>query len=322
MKQKIAIIFTGGTISMSVDANTGKAAPDLKSGDIISSLNQSVENLEFELIDFAHKPSPSFTNNDMLNLSRLIDELALKAEIKGFVITHGTDTMDESGYFIDLTVNTNKPIVFTGAMRNSSEISYDGPYNLYEAILVANCPESFNYGVLHVMNGEINLISEITKTHTSALDTFKSLEYGQLGRIDDGVVIFLRVPLKNTVKFDVSSVDYYVEIVNAHSSGDSRIINLLVDNGVDGIVINGLGRGNVPATMVQGIEYALSKQIPVVIVSKCSKGRVSETYGYPGGGGHLADLGVILAGNLSAQRARIRLIAILGSNSKDIKEKF
>ncbi len=322
MKQKIAIIFTGGTISMSVDPNTGHAVPGLKSGDIISSLNQSVENLDFELIDFAHKPSPSFTNIDMLNLAKLIDEIALKPEIKGFVVTHGTDTMDESGYFIDLTVNTNKPIVFTGAMRNASEISYDGPYNLYESILVANCPDSFNYGVLHVMNGEINLISEITKTHTSALDTFKSLEYGQLGRIDDGVVIFLRVPIKNTLKFEVSSVDYYVEIVNAHSSGDSRIINLLVDNGVKGIVIDGLGRGNVPAAMVPGIEYAISREIPVVIVSKCPKGRVLGTYGYVGGGGYLADLGVILASNLSAQKARIRLILALGSGSKNIKENF
>ncbi len=322
MKQKIAIIFTGGTISMSVDPETGQAVPDLKSYDIISTLNKSIKNLEFELIDFAHKPSPSFTNNDMLNLSKLIDELALKPEIKGFVVTHGTDTMDETGYFIDLTIKTNKPVVFTGAMRNASELSYDGPYNLYEAILVANHADSANYGVLQVMNGEINLISEVTKTHTSALDTFKSLEYGQIGRVDDGDVILLRMPIKNTLKFDVSGVDYYVEIVNAHSSGDSRVLNFLVDDGVDGIVIDGLGRGNVPSTMVPGIEYALSKQIPVVVVSKCQKGRVFGTYGYQGGGGQLAELGVVLGGSLNAQKARLRLIAALGSNVENIWKIF
>ncbi len=322
MGQKIAIIFTGGTISMSKDPETGKAVPELKSNDIIATLNKTVRDLDFELIDFAHKPSPSFTNFDMLNLSRIIDEIALKPEIKGFVVTHGTDTMDESGYFVNLTVKTDKPIVFTGAMRDSSQLSYDGPHNLYEAILVANCDDSANYGVLHVMNGEINLVSEITKTHTSSLDTFKSLEYGPIGRIDDGVVRLLRMPIKKTLKFDVSSVDYFVEIVNAHSSSGSRVIDILVDNKVDGIVIEGLGIGNVPDTMVPGIVYAISRGIPVILTSKCVKGSVIPTYGYIGGGAHLEELGVILGGNLNAQRARLKLLAALGSNTANISEIF
>ena len=197
-------------------------------------------------------------------------------------------------------------------MRNFSELGFDGLSNLVSSILVAASEASIGMGVLIVMNDEINSAVEVTKSHTLALDTFKSLEFGPIGIVEQDNVLYYRETHYARLTMQPESIQSSVEIVKAYSGASSLILNLLIDNGVKGIVIEALGRGNVPPMMIQGITRAIQNNIPVILTSRCPKGRVLDSYGYEGGGNHLRQLGVIFTNNLNSQKARIRLMLALG----------
>lgn len=304
----VLIIFTGGTISMQRQTTSNKA-------DIMDNQTELLNNIESELngVDlrshlFSMKPSPSVTPDDMFSLARTVDSFLDDSEIDGIVITHGTDTLEESAYFLDLFLGTNKPVVLTGSMRSFSELGYDGLSNLVSSIRVASAIESMGKGVLVVMNDEINAASEVTKTHTLALDTFKSMEFGPIGIVDEENVLYYHDAHHKQISLKPLKFDKPVEIVKAYSGSSSLILNLLIENNIKGIVIEALGRGNVPPAMIPGIQNAINNNIPVILTSRCPMGRVLDTYGYTGGGHHLKKLGVIFAENLNSQKARIKLM--------------
>lgn len=313
MKDKtILIVFTGGTISMAKQGQTNKAIIHDNQAELLENISSNLKGISLKSYTFSLKPSPSITPDDMFKLAKYIDECLSNESIDGVVITHGTDTLEETAYFLDLYLDAKKPVVFTGSMRNYSELGFDGLSNLVSSILVAANDESAHHGVLLVMNDEINSVVEVTKTHTLALDTFKSLEFGPLGIIDQDNVLYYRETHENPISLRPSSIEKSVEIVKAYSGASSQILNLLIQHGVKGIVIEALGRGNVPPTMVEGIERAIKLNIPVLITSRCPKGRVLDSYGYEGGGHHLKTLGAIFTQNLNSQKARIRLMLALG----------
>jgi L-asparaginase len=325
MKNKtILIIFTGGTISMAKHKETTKAIISDNHNELLKNIESELKGIDLLSYQYSLKPSPSITPDDMLSLAKLTHERLSEPHIDGVVITHGTDTLEESAYFLDLYLNETKPVVFTGSMRNFSELGFDGLSNLVSSILVAANKGSKNLGVLVMMNDEINAASEVTKSHTLALDTFKSLEFGPIGIVEQDNVLYYRDTHHKTKKLSPSSIMSGVEIVKAYTGSSSLILNLLISNNVKGIVIEALGRGNVPPQMVQGIENAISHNIPVVITSRCPKGRVLDSYGYEGGGHHLKNLGVIFTENLNSQKARIQLILALGlySSIEDIRKCF
>jgi L-asparaginase len=325
MKNKtILIIFTGGTISMAKHKETSKAIISDNHAELLQNIASELSNIELMSHQFSLKPSPSITPNDMFELSKLAKSYLNDPLIDGIVITHGTDTLEESAYFLDLFLETSKPIVFTGSMRNFSELGYDGLSNLVSSILVAAHPESKDMGVLVVMNDEINAAAEVTKTHTLALDTFKSLEFGPIGIVDQDNVLYYRQTHYPNIHIAPSHIVTDVEILKVYSGASSVFLNLMIEHGVKGIVIEALGRGNVPPQMVEGISKAIQKNIPVVLTSRCPKGRVLDSYGYEGGGHHLKQLGVIFTENMSSQKARIRLMLALGltSSISEIKKMF
>ena len=196
-------------------------------------------------------------------------------------------------------------------MRSSSELGYDGPSNLSAAICTAISPNAKNKGVLIVMNNEVNAASEVTKTHTLSLDTFKSLEFGPLGIVDNDEVIFYRDITKHH-HIETENIEDKVDLIKCGVGMDSRLLNFCVDSGAKGIVLEAMGRGNVPPEMVQGIEYAINNNVSVVMVSRVPMGRVLDTYGYEGAGRSLRNLGVIFGGHLPGQKARIKLMLALG----------
>jgi len=313
MKNKsILVVFTGGTISMEKHKETSKAIIKDNQSELLSSIKSELKNVTLSAVQFSLKPSPSMTPSDMLELAKLTKKYLDDPSIDGVVITHGTDTLEESAYFLDLYLNTNKPVVFTGSMRNFSELGFDGLSNLVSSILVASHDESKDMGVLVVLNDEINAANEVTKTHTLALDTFKSLEFGPLGIIDQENVIYYRQPHYHRQTIAPSHIVDQVEIVKAYAGSSSLILNLLIDHGVKGIILESLGRGNIPPKMVEGVERAIARNIPVVLTSRCPKGRVLDSYGYEGGGHHLRKLGVVFTQNLLSHKARIRLMLTLG----------
>lgn len=323
MKKKVAVIFTGGTISMKVDPRINAAIPMLTSEEIMSMVTNIEKYADIEIINFSQLPGPHVTPEIMLELSKLVNEIILREDITGIVITHGTDTLEETAYFLDLTVKCIKPVIVVGAMRNGSELGYDGPSNLSAAICTAICDDSCNRGVLVVMNNEVNAASEVTKTNTLSLNTFKSPQFGPLGIVDNDEVLFYR-KTKNHMHIDVKEITAKVALIKCASGMDSDIIDFCIESGYKGIVIEALGRGNVPIGMVEGIKNALLKGLAVVIVSRCHTGRVLDTYGYPGAGKELRKYGVVFGDNLPGQKARIKLLLALSfSNNIDtIREMF
>lgn len=317
-KKTILIIFTGGTISMAKHKETSKAIISDNHSELLQNIASELKNIELLSHQFSLKPSPSVTPNDMLELAKLTKSYLNDPKIDGIVITHGTDTLEESAYFLDLYLETSKPVVFTGSMRNFSELGFDGLSNLVSSILVAAHSESRQMGVLVVMNDEINAAAEVTKTHTLSLDTFKSLEFGPIGIVEQDNVLYYRQTHYPHLHIAPDLIQNQVEIIKVYSGASSVLLNLLIDHGLKGLVIEALGRGNVPPQMLDGIKRAISLNIPVLITSRCPKGRVLDSYGYEGGGHHLKQLGVIFTENLSSQKARIRLMLALGlTNSVD-----
>ncbi|MDI6452011.1 asparaginase [Peloplasma aerotolerans] len=316
MKNKtILIIFTGGTISMAKNIETSKTILKDNKDELLQSISSELSDISLLSIQFSLKPSPAITPEDMFTLAKLTKEQLNNPEIDGIVITHGTDTLEETAYFLDLYLDITKPVVFTGSMRNFSELGFDGLSNLLSSILVAASPESTKRGVVVMMNDEINSAAEVTKSHTLALDTFKSMEFGPIGIVEQENVLYYRQTHYPRVLLSPKYIIPEIEIVKVYSGSSSLILNLLIDSHVKGIVLEALGRGNVPPQMIPGITRAIEKGIPVLITSRCPKGRVLDSYGYEGGGHHLKQLGVIFTNNLSSQKARIKLMLALGMTS-------
>ena len=318
MKNKVAVIFNGGTISMKIDPRINAAIPALSSEDIMSMVTNIERFTEVESINFSKLPGPHLTPEKMMELSKLVKETIKRDDITGVVVTHGTDTLEETAYLLDLNINTEKPIIVVGAMRNSSELGYDGPSNISAAISTAISVEAKNKGVLVVMNNEVNAASEVTKTNTLSLDTFKSPQFGPLGIVDNDDVIFYR-DITTHLHIETEKIESKVALVKCGVGMESDILDYYIDNGYKGIVIEAFGRGNIPPLMVDGVKKAIDNNIPVVVVSRCHIGRVLDTYGYPGAGKTLKDIGVIFGGDLPGQKARIKLMLSL-SITKDINE--
>ena len=310
--KKIAIIFNGGTISMKIDEKIKAAVPSLSAEEIMSMIPGVEKYAEIEAYTFSSMPSPHMTLETMLKLSKFTTELVEREDIDGVVITHGTDTLEETAYLLDLTVKTKKPVVVTGAMRSGSELGYDGPFNLATSICTAISDEAVGRGVLVCFNGELNSASEVTKANSMALNAFRTPNFGPIGIVDNDNVIFYR-DANHLEKYDVLEIKKQVALIKCVVDMDSSYIDYLIEKGCGGIVIEALGRGNVPPKMVEGIKKAIELEIPVVVVSRCFEGRVFESYGYEGGGKQLKDLGVIFGDTLPGQKARIKLILAINS---------
>ena len=322
--KKIYMIFTGGTISMQIDDVSHTVKPALSAKEIMQSLLHSELYHELEVIEFSEIPSPSMTPYMMLEISKLIKTLIENENPIGFVIIHGTDTLEETAFFLDSSVNTEIPIVVTGSMKSSSELGFDGVNNLVSSILVAKSTKSRGRGVLVVMNDQINAASEVTKSNTLTLDTFKSLDYGPLGVVDNKEVLFHRSVTLCRNKLDIDHIEPNVYLLKAYAGADSLLIDYLLEKNAKGLVIEALGRGNLPPLMIPGIEKALNMGVSVVICSRCPSGRALDTYGYVGGGKYLTDMGCIMASSLNGQKARILLMLALtkSNNPKFLRELF
>ena len=318
--RKIAVIFNGGTISMKVDPKIKAAVPSLTGEEIMHMVTGIEEYATVVSYNFSSVPSPHMTMEKIMELRKFTMNILEMEDVDGVVITHGTDTMEETAYLFDLTIKTDKPIVFTGAMRSGSELGYDGPSNLAQSIVTAASESSRGLGVLVCLNSELNSASEVTKTNSVALNAFRTPSFGPLGMVDNNRVIYYRnIGVKQFQ--EIETLNTKVDLVKTVAGMDSSYLKILVEKGCEGIVIEALGRGNVPPQMVEGIRLALSKGIHVVIVSRCYEGRVYGSYGYEGGGKHLRNMGVIFGDNLPGQKARIKLMVALSIHNSPMAVK-
>lgn len=315
-KPKVCIFFTGGTISMTVDKKINAAIPTLSGEQILSMVSNIDKLADIEVINFSEIPGPHMTFDKLLELKdKIIDKLN-EEDVSGVIVTHGTDSLEETAYFLDLTIHHEKPVVVVGAMRNSSELGYDGSSNLAAAVCTAVSKKARNLGVLVVLNDEVNAAAEVTKTNTLSLNTFQS-PYGPLGIVDTNDLILYR-DLAFRQHIDTNSVEHRVDLIKVVLDMDDRMIKAVTELGAVGIVVEAMGRGNVPPKVMEGIRYAISKGVVVVIVSRCQSGRVLESYGYQGGGRELSDMGVVMGSDMRGQKARLKLMLAL-SKTKDVK---
>ena len=263
------------------------------------------------------------TTKEMLFLKEMIIDYSQNNEVDGFVITHGTDTLEETAYFLDLTISTNIPIVLTGAMRSSNEIGADGVYNLLSAVRVAICQDAIGKGVLVVLNDEVHTAQNVTKTSTSNVSTFQSPQYGPIGIITKTGVHFHHSPIQHET-FQVQEISKKVSMLKVYAGMDADLVYSIGEHQYDGLILEGLGQGNVPPAIVPAIRDLLSKHIYVVIVSRCYNGISQPVYGYEGGGKMLEEMGVIFAHGLNGQKARIKLLLALSQigDTSDIHSQF
>lgn len=308
---------------MKVDEKIKAAVPNLTGEEIMSMVTGIESYAEVESYTFSSLPSPHVTPEIMLELSNYIKGFLKRDDVDGVVITHGTDSLEETAYFLQLTIKSEKPVVVTGSMRNSSELGYDGPANLAASICTATSKEARNRGVIVCLNNELNCASEVTKSHSMHLNTFQSPEFGPIGIVDSNEVRFYRENItKEYLKTD--KIETNVQLIKACAGMDGALIDFCVDSGAKGIVIEGMGRGNLPPAMAKSVEMAIKKGVAVVLVSRCYKGRVLDSYGYEGGGKELRRMGVIFGESMPGQKARIKLMVALGKTNslKEIRDIF
>ena len=325
IKKKVAVVFTGGTISMTIDPDLGTAIPSLSGEEILSLATNINKVATIEGHNFDEIPSPHMTFEKLMELKQYINRLLDREDICGVVVTHGTDSLEETAYFLDLVINNEKPVVVTGAMRSSSELGYDGSSNLSAAVCTAISDSARGKGVLVAMNNEVLMASEVTKIDTLALNTFQAPSHGSLGIIDCNQLVLLKDASKKTF-IDTDKYEPKVALIKTGLDMGDDLIKFAADAGYKGIVIEGMGRGNIPPEAFEGIKYAREKGIQVVLVSRCLTGRVYDSYGYLGSGRDLKNIGCIFGGDLPGQKARIKLMLALGKTNdeqelKDIFEK-
>lgn len=310
--KRILLLTTGGTITMSEKNGVG-IIPSLSGDELIKNFPRNIPDTEIEVEEYSNIPSPWISPNDMLNISKKINSLS--GNYDGVILTHGTDTLEETAYFLSLTVKVDFPVVLTAAMRAAPDLGMDGPRNLFDSCKVILCKRAKKIGVVVVINDEIFSPRDVTKISTTSISAFTAPNYGCIGIIDRDVIFFT-----NNLKDDIietNSIETEVDLIKVVAGSDSSYIYSSLKSGAKGIVIEALGRGNVPPLMLPGIEKALKDGIPVIIAPRVLQGRVAPSYGYKGGGKMLAEMGCFFADDLRGPKSRIKLMIVLGSSYKN-----
>lgn len=310
MPKKILVLHTGGTISMQADA-TGAVVTSQDNP--MNHVSNPLEGIEVHTLDFFNLPSPHIKPNHMLALYHKIKEEADNYD--GVVITHGTDTLEETAYFLDTMKIPPIPIVLTGAMRSSNELGSDGVYNYLSALRVASDDKAADKGVLVVMNDEIHAAKYVTKTHTTNVSTFQTPTHGPLGLIMKQEILYFKTA-EPRVRFNLEHIQGLVPIISAYAGMTDELIDMLDLEQLDGLVIQAFGAGNVPKETAQKLENLLQKGIPVALVSRCFNGIAEPVYAYQGGGVQLQQAGVFFVKELNAQKARLKLLIALNAGLK------
>jgi len=320
----ILAVFTGGTISCTLDPDTGLPSPTLSGQEILAMAPQIGDFADVIIDDFGKYPGPHMSPARVLTLARRISAAAEGGTVDGVVVTHGTDTMEETAFLLDRLVHTDVPVVLLGSMKLASDPCSDGPANIQSACRVALHPEARGRGVLVVMSDSIHAAAHVVKTHAESLDSFSSPETGPLGVVDRGQVVFFSPPYEsNLPKVDVERLEARVDLIRAYPGGDGRFVEASLEAGAAGLVIEGMGRGNLTPELAAAVVAAAGK-IPVVLTTRCLRGRAAPMYGYDGGAAHLRTAGVIFSDFLAGNKARLMLMMLLeqGADADTLHEVF
>jgi len=308
--KKICLMTTGGTIASRRQKDTGHVVAGVSGLELRAMLRDPLPGFEVQVEEFCNVGSYAFDLPLAFALAARINEKLDDPDCGGIVVTHGTDTMEESAYMADLLLRSDKPVVFTGAQRAADEPDTDGPRNIADSVRLAASSSARGLGAMICFEQEFHAARDVTKTHTSRVDTFMSGEHGKLGEVDARQVFVHRRPtLRKT--YAPSSIDPNVELIKLTIGSTDGYIRYAADNGSKAIVIEGFGLGNATPSVTGAVAQIIQRSIPVIITSRCPRGRVKPVYGN-GGGKDLSEAGAIFAGDLTGPKARVLTSILLG----------
>jgi L-asparaginase len=315
---KVAIVTTGGTIAEKTDPKTGGAVPAVSGNDLIEAVPGLAKIADIQVVNFSNIDSSQMTPDMWAGLSKTVDKLLADPQIKGAVVTHGTDSMAEGSYFLNLTLKSDKPVVFVGAMRDASDLSPDGPANILNAVTQVCSEEAKGWGVTVTLNQFINGARNVRKTNSTNVQTFDSGEKGYLGYVVMGKVVRYNDP-RPRQRFDLPETLPQVALITTYAGDEGAFVRFAADSGVKGIVVEGVGAGNVNAKVFEAIKYAMGKGVAVVVTTQVYHGGVWPMYGDEGGGATMEKAGVILGGDQTGPKARLLLMLALAKEKGNIE---
>ncbi len=314
-RPRVLVLATGGTIAgraASPEDVTGYRSGVISVDKILAAVPELHSVAEVKGEQLCNIDSKDMTDEILIRLAVRVNEILAGNETDGVVITHGTDTMEETAYFLSLTVKSEKPVVLTGAMRPATAKDADGPRNLLDAVRVAASPETAEKGVLVVMNGKIFAAKEVTKTHTTKIDAFASPDFRPLGRVDENSVVFEHTVNPPRLHFPAESSLPRVDILYGHEGDDGALVEAALHAGAKGIVYAGMGNGSIPAKAEKALAKASEKGIIVVRASRSNSGPV-----LPAAPSYAA-AGFIDGSVLNPQKARVLLrLALRQTENKE-----
>lgn len=324
---KVVLLATGGTIAGTGATSTttvGYQAAKLPVESLISAVPElkNIANITGEQV--LQIASENMTNEGLLKIAKRVNEVLAQPDVNGVVITHGTDTLEETAYFLNLVTKSRKPVVVVGAMRPATALSADGPLNLYNAVAIAGSPEAVGKGVFVSLNDQISAAREVTKTNTTSLNTFQAHDIGYLGYVELGKPYFYRMPIrKHTVAtpFEVSTLTSLPQVDIIYGYGNNRpvMLNAAIADGAKGIVYAGVGNGSIPVQLEPAAIAASKKGIIIARSSRTGAGRVVRN-----GEEKDDENGFIVTDNLTPQKARLLLMLglTITSDPQKLQEMF
>jgi L-asparaginase len=308
---RVAVVFTGGTISTVFDPVAGGNVPILDGQAILARTPGLDEVAEVVAIDRGRTPASHFTFPALFELAGVLDAALADPAIDGAVVVQGTDTIEETSFCWDLLLAGPKPVVVTGAMRASDDPEFDGPVNLRDSVRVAASAAMRDAGVVVCLAGTIEPADDVQKSHATALDTFRSPNRGSLGRVGpDGIELARQRGPRRRVTTDRAAERVY--LIVATVAGDGVLVDAAAASGAAGIVIAATGSGNTDPALLAAATRAIEAGIPVALASRCPGGRATGAYAFPGGGATWIRAGALPVGHLCALKTRVAFALGLG----------
>jgi L-asparaginase len=309
---RVAMFFTGGTISMTADRTAGGNIPTLDGAALLARTPGLGAIAEVVAVDRGRTPASHFTLGALLELARAVDGQLADPAIDGAVVVQGTDTIEESSFLLDLVIASDKAVIVTGAMRAASDDGYDGPANLRDALRCAASPVLAGEGTCVVLAGAIYPSDDVVKSDATALTTFQSPNLGPLGQVVGESVVLprRRGPRRRLATGHASE---RVHLITAVTGMDGSLLDAALAADCDGLVIAATGSGNTSPGLLAAGQRAIAAGVPVVLTTRCHAGRAGTAYAFPGGGATWVRAGAMLAGSLSGPKARVALALGIGA---------
>lgn len=309
----IRVISTGGTIA-STETSGGDATPTLTGEELVAAVPGIEEIADVDVEDFATVPSPHLEIEQLWDLTERVRELDADPDVEGIVVTHGTSTLEESAYFLELCYDGETPVVFTGAMRNPSLVSPDGPGNILASVRTAADDRAGEMGVLVTLNDRVHAAREVTKTHSSALQTFREPEFGHLATLDEDRLTWRRRPVNPDPTLDPDPDALTNEVFSVWVTVEMPEGQIPNPTDADAVCLAGTGSGGFPPHVIPKLRALREADVPLVATTRCPEGRLGrKTYDFTGSHATLRELDAYFS-DLNLQKTRVRTIVALASD--------